>query len=73
MKYALTAATGHFGQLAYHYLRELVDEKDIVLIVRNQEKAKALFGSADIREAERLGVSYGKYRAWKDGRIHIHG
>ena len=23
--------------------------------------------------AERLGVSYGKYRAWKDGRIHIHG
>lgn len=52
MKYAITAATGHFGQLAYHYLRELVDEKDIVLIVRNQEKAKALFGSADIREAD---------------------
>lgn len=49
MKYAITAATGHFGQLAYHYLRELVDEKDIVLIVRNQEIAKALFGSADIR------------------------
>ena len=52
MKYAITAATGHFGQLAYHYLRELVDEKDIVLIVRNQEKAKALFGSADIREVD---------------------
>ena len=27
----------------------------------------------DVREANRLGVSYGKYRAWKDGRIHIHG
>lgn len=27
----------------------------------------------DVREADRLGVSYGKYRAWKDGRIHIHG
>ena len=27
----------------------------------------------DVREAKRLGVSYGKYRAWKDGRIHIHG
>ena len=23
----------------------------------------------DVREAERLGVSYGKYRAWKDGRM----
>jgi hypothetical protein len=27
----------------------------------------------DVWEAIRLGVSYGKYRAWKDGRIHIHG
>lgn len=26
----------------------------------------------DIREANRLGVSYGRYRAWKDGRIQIH-
>lgn len=26
----------------------------------------------DVCEASRLGVSYGKYRAWKDGRIQIH-
>ncbi|MEX0381570.1 NAD(P)H-binding protein [Leuconostoc sp. MS02] len=52
MKYAITAATGHFGQLAYHYLQELVDVKDIVVIARNLEKARALFAGADIREAD---------------------
>ena len=28
---------------------------------------------ADIREADRLGMSYGKYKAWKEGRLHVHG
>ena len=36
MKYAITAATGHFGQLAYHYLRE-------VSIIYNSSPALALF------------------------------
>ncbi|WP_294975599.1 NAD(P)H-binding protein [uncultured Leuconostoc sp.] len=52
MKYAITAATGHFGQLAYHYLQELVDIKDIVVIARNLEKAQELFAGADVRQAD---------------------
>ncbi|MGY3743192.1 NAD(P)H-binding protein [Leuconostoc inhae] len=52
MKYAITAATGHFGQLAYHYLQELVDVKDIVVIARNLEKAQELFAGADVRQAD---------------------
>lgn len=52
MKYAITAATGHFGQLAYHYLQELVAVKDIVVIARNIEKARELFAGADVREAD---------------------
>ena len=52
MKYAITAATGHFGQLAYHYLQELVDVQDIVVIARNLEKAQELFAGADVRQAD---------------------
>ena len=52
MKYAITAATGHFGQLAYHYLQALVDNQDIVVIARNQAKATEQFPEAEVRVAD---------------------
>lgn len=52
MKYAITAATGHFGQLAYHYLQALVDTQDIVVIARNQAKATEQFPEAEVRVAD---------------------
>ena len=49
MKYAVTAATGNFGQLAVKYLSQLTSSKDIVVIARNREKAEKLFPNFEIR------------------------
>ena len=43
MKYAVTAATGNFGQAAVKTLSELTDKSNIVVIARNQEKTNKLF------------------------------
>ncbi len=49
MKYAVTAATGNFGLLAVNYLSKLVDQKDIIVIARNKQKAQQLFPDFEIR------------------------
>lgn len=49
MKYAVTAATGNFGQLAVRYLSQLISSKDIVIIARNRKKAEKLFPDFEIR------------------------
>lgn len=51
MKYAITAATGKFGQAATNELLKIVPKKDIVLIVRNENKAKELFPNIEVRKA----------------------
>ncbi|MGQ2286932.1 NAD(P)H-binding protein [Leuconostoc suionicum] len=51
MKYAITAATGKFGQAATNELLKIVPKKEIVLIVRNENKAKKLFPNIEVREA----------------------
>ncbi|USS88021.1 hypothetical protein M3M39_00600 [Fructilactobacillus hinvesii] len=43
MKYAITAATGRFGQLVVNQLLDKVPFRDIVIIARNLEKAHQLF------------------------------
>ncbi len=50
MKYAVTAATGNFGQAAVKSLSELTDKNNIVVIARNQEKAQQLFPGFEVRE-----------------------
>ncbi|GAX01533.1 NAD(P)H-binding protein [Secundilactobacillus silagei] len=40
--YALTGATGHFGQIAIKVLAQLVPANQIVALARNTEKAKAI-------------------------------
>ena len=42
MKYGITAATGHFGQVAVKKLVGLVGADNVVAIARNLEKAKQL-------------------------------
>ncbi|CCI86836.1 NAD(P)H-binding protein [Lactobacillus gigeriorum] len=49
MIYAISAATGHFGQAAVNYLRQIVDAKDIVIIARNEAKAQKLFPDLTVR------------------------
>ena len=49
MKYAITAATGNFGQTAVKELLKLVDAKDVVVVARNLEKAQELFPEVEIR------------------------
>lgn len=55
--------------------REKAKQNKLEVVERATPKKKAPEDSleADIREADRLGMSYGKYKAWKDGRIHSHG
>lgn len=48
MKYAITAATGNFGQTAVNELLKLVDAKDIIVIARNQAKAQTLFPQVEV-------------------------
>lgn len=40
MKYAISAATGHFGQIAIRELLKKVNPSDVIAIVRNTDKAK---------------------------------
>lgn len=53
MKYAISAATGRFGQLVIQDLRKIVDVSDIVAIVRDVEKAqRVLPEDVTIRQAD---------------------
>lgn len=52
MKYAITAATGRFGQAAFNQLKQLVPIEDIVIVARNKEKAQAMFGNVTVRQAD---------------------
>lgn len=52
MKYAVTAATGNFGQAAVKALSQLTDKRNIVVIARNQEKAAKLFPGFDVRQGD---------------------
>lgn len=53
MKYGITAATGHFGQVAVKELVGLVGADNIVAIVRNLEKAKQLLSDdIEIRQGD---------------------
>ncbi len=42
MKYAISAATGSFGQTAVKNLVDAVGAENVVAIVRNEEKGKQL-------------------------------
>ncbi|USS84741.1 NAD(P)H-binding protein [Fructilactobacillus myrtifloralis] len=53
MKYAVTAATSHLGQLVVNHLLTLVPFQDIVIITHDLTKAQALFPAAlDIRQGD---------------------
>ncbi|QNQ83677.1 SDR family oxidoreductase [Lactobacillus sp. PV037] len=50
MKYAVTAATGRFGQNAVKELSKIIGKENVILINRNVEKAKKLFPGYEVRE-----------------------
>ena len=53
MKYAISAATGHFGQIAIQHLLKTVPASDIVAIVRNAKKGRLVLpDSITIRQAD---------------------
>ncbi|MDC4184739.1 SDR family oxidoreductase [Loigolactobacillus coryniformis] len=53
MKYAITGATGHFGQLALKELLKLTASQNIIAIARNVTKAKQLLPQGiEIRQAD---------------------
>lgn len=52
MKYAVTAATGKFGQAAVKALLEKLPSQELVIIARNLTKAKQLFPDLEIRPAD---------------------
>ena len=53
MKYGITAATGHFGQVAVKELVGLVGADNVVAIARNLEKAKQLLpDDIEIRQGD---------------------
>ncbi|MFD0898678.1 NAD(P)H-binding protein [Loigolactobacillus binensis] len=53
MKYAITAATGHFGQTAVNELLKLTDRHNVIAIARNVAKAKELLPQGiEIRQAD---------------------
>ncbi|MCV3316213.1 SDR family oxidoreductase [Pediococcus ethanolidurans] len=53
MNYAITAATGNFGQTAVRELLKLATDNHVIAIVRNTEKAKALFPQdVEIRQGD---------------------
>lgn len=53
MKYAITGATGHFGQLALKELLKLTASQNIIAIARNVAKAKKLLPQGiEIRQAD---------------------
>ncbi|MCE2138449.1 SDR family NAD(P)-dependent oxidoreductase, partial [Streptococcus thermophilus] len=49
MKYAVTAATGKFGQSAVSTLNAKVGAENVLVIARNQDKAAQLFPDNPIR------------------------
>lgn len=58
MKYAISAATGHLGQLVIQHLLKLVPATDVVAIVRNPDKAKqVLSADIEIRQADYTDVT----------------
>lgn len=53
MKYAISAATGHFGQIAIRELLKEVSASDVIAIVRNPDKAKKVLPAGiEIRQAD---------------------
>lgn len=52
MKYAITAATGNFGQVAVKLLNKLVGEDNVIVVARNLEKAKKLFPNNEVRQGD---------------------
>lgn len=52
MKYAVTAATGNFGQAAVKQLNELVGADNVIVIARNAEKGKKLFPNNEVRQGD---------------------
>ncbi|WP_125588353.1 SDR family oxidoreductase [Companilactobacillus jidongensis] len=53
MKYAISAATGHFGQIAIRELLKEVSASDAIAIVRNVDKAKKVLPEGiEIRQAD---------------------
>lgn len=53
MKYAISAATGHFGQIVIKELLKTVAPSDVIAIVRNPEKAaKVLPTTITVRQAD---------------------
>lgn len=52
MKYAVTAATGNFGQTAVKELNKLVGADNVVVIARNTDKGTKLFPSNEVRHGD---------------------
>lgn len=53
MKYAITAATGNFGQIAIKKLIDLVGSDNVIAIVRNLEKGQKLLPKGvEIRQGD---------------------
>lgn len=53
MKYAISAATGRFGQLAISYLLKVVDAGDVVAIVRDAAKGRSVLpAGVTVRQAD---------------------
>lgn len=52
MKYAITAATGNFGQAAVNELNKLTGTENVVVIARNTEKASKLFPNNEVRHGD---------------------
>lgn len=54
MTYLITGATGGFGKYAVNYLKELVPNEEIYVLVRREEKRAGL-------KSERVNVRIGNY------------
>ena len=52
MNYAVTAATGNFGQKAVKKLNELVGAENVTVIARNTEKATKLFPNNVVKHGD---------------------
>ncbi|MDK6803433.1 NAD(P)H-binding protein [Lactobacillus mulieris] len=52
MKYAITAATGNFGQVAVKLLNKLVGEENVIVVARNLEKATKMFQNNEVRQGD---------------------
>lgn len=51
-KYAVTAATGNFGQIAVKELNQLVGPENVVVVARNADKATKLFPNNEVRHGD---------------------